>query len=183
MTTPIRIGIISSSDRASRGEREDQSGQLLKRRLETWGGEVIAYRVLPDERGVLEWALCHLADQLHCDLVLTTGGTGLGPRDVMPEATREIIQKEIPGIAEALREAGRKKIKTAILSRGLAGLRDQTLIINLPGSPEAVGEALEILAPVLFHAVELIRGEVHDCQKVREEKWKGHFPPLSHSLP
>lgn len=166
MTIPIKVGIISASDRASRGEREDLSGLLLKDWVEERPWELIAYQVLPDERAVLKRALFHLAEKLSCDLILTTGGTGLGPQDVTPEVTREVIEREIPGIAEALRLAGQKKTPWAMLSRAVAGTRGRTLIINLPGSPEAVREAMEILSRILVHALELIRGEVEDCQKV-----------------
>ena len=164
MTTNIRAGIITASDRAWRGEREDQSGPLLKSLLEEISVEVIAYRVLPDELEELKKILCHLADRFSCDLVFTTGGTGLGPRDNTPEATREVIEKEIPGVPQALLEAGLKKTKFAMLSRAVAGVRGRTLIINLPGSPTAVREAFEVLKPVLLHAVELVRGEVSDCR-------------------
>lgn len=167
----IKAGIITASDRAARGEREDKSGLLLKSLLEELPAEVIAYRVLPDEPQGLRKSLCHIADRLGCDLILTTGGTGLGPRDNTPEATREVIEKEIPGMADAIRNAGLKKTKYAILSRGVAGIRNRTLIINLPGSREAVRDAMEVLTPLLGHAVQLLKGEVVDCQQ-----------SLSHSL-
>jgi len=192
VTTSLRTGIISASDRAARGEREDRSGLILKSWLENFGAEVIAYQVVPDDREMIRKDLCHIADRLSCDLILTTGGTGLGPRDNTPEATREVIEKEIPGIAEAIRQTGQKKTSLAVLSRAVAGIRGKTLIINLPGSPEGIQEAVGVLEPILIHAIELIRGEVHDCQtarqspqgKVREEKWKGpsqDFSHLSHS--
>ena len=171
MTIPMKMGIITASDRASRGEREDRSGLLLKSLMEQLPAEVISYQVLPDDRTILKKTLCHVADRFSCDVILTTGGTGLGPRDNTPEATREIIEKEIPGIAEALRMGGLKKTKYAVLSRGIAGIRNRTLIINLPGSPEAVRDAVEILTPLLGHMVQLLRGEVADCQQT-----------LSHSL-
>lgn len=161
----IKAGVITASDRCSRGEREDQSGLLLKSLLEHLPAEVIAYRILPDEQDVLARTLCFLVDRFSCDLILTTGGTGIGPRDRTPEATRAVIEKEIPGISEAVRESGQRKTPTAMLSRAVAGIRRKTLIINLPGSPDAVQEAFEVLRPVLIHAVELIRGEVIDCQK------------------
>jgi molybdenum cofactor synthesis domain-containing protein len=188
----IRTGIISASDRAFRGEREDKSGLLLKSWLENFGADVIAYQVVPDDRETIKKDLCHIADRLLCDLILTTGGTGLGPRDNTPEATRAVIEKEIPGIAEAIRQAGSKKTSLAILSRAVAGMRGRTLVINLPGSPEGIQEAVGVLEPILIHAIELIRGEVKDCQtarqspqgKAREAKWKGSSPDfsrLSHS--
>lgn len=182
MSIPIRVGIITASDRASRGEREDRSGLLLKSLAEELPAEVIAYQVLPDEPEILKRALCHIADKLHGHLVLTTGGTGLGPRDCTPEATRSIIEKEIPGIPEVLRQMSLKKTGFAMLSRAVAGIRGKTLIINLPGSPEAVGDQFEMLRPVLIHAVELVRGTVHDCQEVRNKEWKEPPPIFSHFL-
>ena len=181
MTTRLKAGIITASDRASRGEREDKSGLLLKALLEEFPAEVIAYQVLPDEPQALKKTLCHIADRLGCDLILTTGGTGLGPRDHTPEATRAVIEKEIPGISEALRQASLKKTKFAVLSRMVAGIRGKTLIINLPGSPEAVQDSFEILRPILTHAVELLRGTVTDCQIAKGEEWKEPLHTFSHS--
>ena len=161
----LKVGILTASDRSHRGEREDKSGCLLKLLVENIPAEVIAYHVLPDEKDAIQKMLIHMADILHCDLILTTGGTGLAPRDVTPEATRKILEREIPGIAEAIRAAGISHKVTAMLSRGLAGTRGKSLIINLPGSPHAVEEAFQVLLPILTHALELIRGEVSDCQK------------------
>lgn len=166
MIIPIKAAVLTASDRSSQGKREDKSGMLLRDLLENLPAEVVAYRVLPDDKKVLVKALIHLSDLLSCDLILTTGGTGLAPRDSTPEATREVIEKEIPGISQAIREASLKKTPMAMLSRALAGIRGHTLIINLPGSPSAVQEAFEVLRPVLIHAVELLRGEVSDCQKL-----------------
>ncbi len=168
MTIPlVKVGILTASDRCSRQERKDESGLLLKFLIEErLGAEVIAYRVVPDEKEVIRKVIIHMADLFFCDLVLTTGGTGLGPRDVTPEATKELIEKEIPGISEAIRHESMKKTKFAMLSRAVAGVRGKTLIVNLPGSPSAVQDAFEILKDVLIHAVKLIHGEVGDCQKV-----------------
>lgn len=165
MIIPFKVGIISASDRASRGEREDGSGTLLKSLIENLPAEVVAYQVLPDCQETLKKTLSHMADLFCCDLILTTGGTGLGPRDFTPEATREVIEKEIPGISEAIREQSMKKTGFAMLSRAVAGVRGKTLIINLPGSPSAVQDAFDVLKDVLIHAVNLIRGEVVDCRK------------------
>lgn len=164
MLTEFRVGIITASDRASRGEREDQSGLLLKSLAEEWPMEVIAYQVIADDFELLKRALSHMADRMSCDLILTTGGTGLGPRDFTPEATKAVVEKEIPGIPELLRGSGRKKTEFAALSRAVAGVRKKSLIVNLPGSPEAVRESFEALRPILAHAVALIRGEVKDCR-------------------
>lgn len=178
MITNIRAGIITASDRASRGEREDRSGPLLKSLLEAISIEVIAYQVLSDELEELKKVLCHVADRFACDLIFTTGGTGLGPRDNTPEATREVIEKEIPGIPQALLEAGLKKTRFAMLSRAVAGIRGKTLIINLPGNPEAVREAFKVLKPVLPHAVELVRGEVVDCQTLSHSRSHSSHSPF-----
>ena len=174
MTTLLRAAIISASDRSFRGERDDQSGPLLRGLLESLPAEIIGCHILPDEKETLQSMMTRLADFFQCDLLLTTGGTGLAPRDVTPEATREILDREIPGIAEALRAAGMPHKPTAMLSRGLAGVRKKTLIINLPGSPSAVKDSFEILRPVLRHAVELMKGEVKDCQPLSSSR-HSHF--------
>jgi len=161
----LKVGIITASDRAWRGERGDKSGTILKFLVEGLPAEVVAYRVLPDDKEFLKRTLCHMSDLIFCDLILTTGGTGLGPRDITPEATKEIIEREIPGIAELIRLESAKKIKFSILSRAVAGVRGKTLIINFPGSPGAVQDAFESVKDVLIHAVKLIHGEVVDCQK------------------
>ncbi len=165
MTTLFKAGILTASDRSHRGEREDKSGRLLKELVESLSAEVVAYHILPDEKKAIQKMLIHMTDIFHCDLILTTGGTGLAPRDVTPEATREILDREIPGIAEAIRAAGLRHKPAAMLSRGLAGTRGKSLVINLPGSPGAVEEAFYILKPIISHTIELIRGEVTDCQK------------------
>lgn len=183
MSISIKVGIITASDRAAKGERKDKSGLLLKSLVEKLPAEVIAYQILPDEPEALKKALCHIADRLSGDLILTTGGTGLGPRDHTPEATRSIIEKEIPGIPEAIRQASLKHTRFAMLSRMVAGIRGKTLIVNLPGSPEAIFDSFEILKPVLIHAVELLQGTVTDCQEARKEEWRAHSHPLFHSSP
>ena len=166
MTPLLKVGILTASDRSHRGEREDKSGLLLKGLVVNSPADVVAYHVLPDEKEKIKKMLIHMTETFQCDLILTTGGTGRATRDVTPEATREILEREIPGIAEAVRAAGMQTKPTAMLSRGLAGVRGRTLIINLPGSPSGVVEAFAVIKPVLVHAVELIRGEVKDCQKL-----------------
>ena len=165
MTSSFKAGILTASDRSHKGEREDKSGMLLKRLFQEMRAEVVAYDVVPDEKIPIRNMLIHMADELHCDVIFTTGGTGLAPRDITPEATREILDREVPGISEALRAAGLKHKSQAMLSRGLAGTRGRTLIVNLPGSPGAVEEAFHLLSTVLAHAVELMKGEVSDCLK------------------
>ena len=159
----MKIAVITASDRSAKGERADKSGALLVSLLEEWRAPLIHYQVLPDDREELRETMKRLCDEMTYDVVLTTGGTGLGPRDCTPEATREVIEKEMPGIAEAIRQGSLEKTPFAMLSRALAGVRGQTLIVNLPGSPEAVKDAFEVLKPVLAHAVELIQGKVKDC--------------------
>ncbi len=166
MITLLKAGILTASDRSHRGEREDKSGLLLKGLVENIPAEIIAYHVLPDEKEKIKKMLIHMTGAFNCDLIFTTGGTGLAPRDVTPEATREILEREIPGIAEAVRAAGMPIKPTAMLSRGLAGVRGKTLIINLPGSPGAVEDSFQILSPILIHAIQLIQGKVSDCQSL-----------------
>ena len=161
MISLFKIGILTASDRCSKGIRKDESGELLKELAGSLSAEVLAYEILPDDKVILKEALCKMAKS--CDLILTTGGTGLSPRDQTPEATREIIEKEIPGIPEALRASGSKKTPFAILSRGVAGIRGGALIINLPGNPQAVRDAFVILKPILPHMIDLMKGTVSDC--------------------
>lgn len=163
----IRVGILTASDSAYRGERQDESGPVIASILEKAGMEIVHQKVLPDDEGALAVELKYMADGLGLDVVLTTGGTGLGPRDRTPEATRAVIEREVPGIAEALRAAGLRKTPHAMLSRAVAGVRGSTLIVNLPGSPRAVQENLEVLMPALGHAVELLQGTAVDCARLR----------------
>jgi molybdopterin adenylyltransferase len=155
----MKSAVVTVSDRSARGEREDLSGTVLQERLHAGGAEIAAYRVIPDEQTLISAALVELADELSADLILTTGGTGPGPRDVTPEATHAVLDREMPGIAELLRSEGRKHTPFAVLSRGRAGIRGHTLIINLPGHPKAVEEGWQSLAPLLPTIVALIRGE------------------------
>lgn len=149
---------MTVSDKGYRGERADASGPLLADLLRELGVTVVEQTIVPDERDAITRALTRLADEAHVDLIVTTGGTGLTPRDVTPEATLAVIEREAPGLAEALRWEGYRKTSLAILSRGVAGVRGQTLIVNLPGSPKAVREGLEVLAPILPHAIQMLRG-------------------------
>lgn len=164
MTLPVvRVAILTVSDRASRGEREDVSGAVARDLIVKLPAEVVRTDVLPDERSLIARRLHDLADSGGVDLILTTGGTGFAPRDVTPEATRDVIDREVPGIPEALRRGTGVGDPRTILSRAVAGLRGKTLIINLPGSPKGVRECLTMLLPVLPHALDKTRGEGMDC--------------------
>jgi molybdenum cofactor synthesis domain-containing protein len=157
--SPFRIALITMSDRVAAGERTDEGGNLMRDLLGVLPCRIIAQHVLPDEARQLVAQLLRLAEEEHADLILTTGGTGLSARDVTPEATLAVIERRMPGLEEALRANGLAKTPYAMLSRGVAGVRGQTLIINLPGNPKAVREGLEVLLPVLPHALTLLREE------------------------
>ncbi|MDI6800948.1 MAG: MogA/MoaB family molybdenum cofactor biosynthesis protein [Thermodesulfovibrionales bacterium] len=156
----ITVAVLTLSDKGSKGEREDKSGPAIEETLKSIG-EVRHYEILPDERDLIKERLLHYSGKV--DLILTTGGTGLSPRDVTPEATLDVIEREIPGIAEAMRMEGLKKTNRAMLSRAVAGVRGKTMIINLPGSPAAVKENLEVIIDVIPHAVEKIKGGQEEC--------------------
>jgi molybdenum cofactor synthesis domain-containing protein len=165
MLEGIRFAVLTISDRSSRGERADESGPLLGRIVFEGGGEVVLSEILPDERAVIRAELERIADGGLADVVLTTGGTGFAPRDVTPEATKDVMDREAPGLVEAMRADSQKKTVTAMLSRAAAGIRKATLILNLPGSPGAARENLEVVLPALAHAVQLLKGRVGDCGK------------------
>jgi molybdopterin adenylyltransferase len=157
----MKIGRITISDRASAGLYEDRSGPEIEKVLSDFFGSAVKFEsaIVPDEIPLITAALRKFADEMKCDLVVTTGGTGIAVRDVTPEATRPVLEKELPGFGEAMRMQSLAKVKTAILSRALAGTRGKTLIINLPGKPTAVRECLEILAPAIREAVVHLRGD------------------------
>ncbi len=153
----LRVGILTVSDRAARGEREDLSGPALADRVEREGWRVVVKRIVPDDETIIREALSAWADADECDLILTTGGSGFAPRDITPEATRAIIQREAPGLAEAMRAASLKMTPHAMLSRGVAGIRRRTLIVNMPGSPKGAVENLDAVIAALPHAVQLLQ--------------------------
>lgn len=158
-----RVAIITSSDTGYRGEREDLSGPAIKEIVEKEGYEVVSMEILPDDREILAARMAEIADEGMAELLLTTGGTGFSPRDVMPEATEDIIERRVPGIPEAMRAYSLTITKRAMLSRAAAGIRRQTLIINLPGSPKAVRESLEYIIAALGHGIEIMTGEAGNC--------------------
>jgi molybdopterin adenylyltransferase len=157
----ITAAVLTLSDKGARGEREDTGGPLIAEMVKQIGVSVEHYEVIPDDRALIKEKLIGYSKSV--DLIITTGGTGLAPRDVTPDATLEVIDREIPGIAEAMRAAGLVKTKRAMLSRAVAGVRGQALIINLPGSPKAIKEGLEAVLEVIPHAIEKIKGDTAEC--------------------
>ncbi len=156
----LKFGILTISDKGSRGQRHDESGMTIRDRLSLLGSAVVKYEIVPDEMDIITGKLAEWADEGDVDVILTTGGTGLSPRDVTPEATLAAVDRVVPGLAETIRAETFKKTPFAILSRAMAGIRGRCLIINLPGSTRAVRECLEVVLPVIPHAVGIITGEV-----------------------
>ena len=162
-----RVAIITSSDTGYRGEREDLSGPAIREIVEKNGYKVVSMDILPDDRSMLSKRMAEIADENLAELILTTGGTGFSPRDVMPEATEDITERKVPGIPEAIRAYSMTITNRAMLSRATAGIRKQTLIINLPGSPKAVKESLEYIIGTLDHGIEIMTGEAGNCATMR----------------
>ncbi|HJU35135.1 MAG TPA: bifunctional molybdenum cofactor biosynthesis protein MoaC/MoaB [Nitrososphaera sp.] len=158
---PLRASVIVISDSVSKGDRADRSGMLAVQRLKSAGFEVVDYRVIPDDPSKIELSLKTTCDELKVDLILTCGGTGLGPRDTTPEVTRKVLEKEAIGISEALRMHGQKRTPLSMLSRGVAGVRGETIVVNLPGSARAVAESLDALIPGILHASRMLGGHGH----------------------
>jgi len=166
----ITVGVLTISDRCSRGETEDKSGPIIAQiARERLGAEVKLSVCVPDERELIAGTLIAWCDEQGVDLILTTGGTGFAPRDVTPEAMREVIEREAPGLAEAMRREGARLTPHAMLSRAVAGIRKSTLIVNLPGSAKAVQENLETILPALPHGIEILKG-VHGANQKHEYK-------------
>lgn len=159
------LGIITASDKCSRGEREDKSAETIKNMLLDKGYRLIKYTVLPDEKELLSKEMVKMSDELGIDLILTTGGTGFSPRDWTPEATLAVIDRAVPGISEAMRYHSLKITPKAMLSRGVSGIRGRTLIVNLPGSPKAVSENLECILPALGHGMEILKELTGECAR------------------
>jgi molybdopterin adenylyltransferase len=162
----MRIGILTVSDKGARGEREDRSGPAIREMMAVAGAEVAQTGIVPDEEDTIKAVLVRWSDE-GLDLILTTGGTGFSPRDRTPEATKAVIEREAPGLAEAMRRAGMERTPTAMLSRAVAGIRKRTLIVNLPGSERAVRENLAVILPALPHGIEVLAGTASECGRPR----------------
>jgi molybdopterin adenylyltransferase len=173
---PIRAAVVTLSDKASAGLRADASGPTLVELLRELGAEVLEPLVIPDDQRLIEQTLAGLADSGEVDVVLTTGGTGLAPRDRTPEATLAIADRLAPGFAEAMRSASLRVTRHAMLSRAVSAVRKNTLIINMPGSPKACREHFAVIAPVLDHAVETLRGEAFECASTENRQIAGPSP-------
>ncbi|MFQ5996069.1 MAG: molybdopterin adenylyltransferase [Dehalococcoidales bacterium] len=163
----LNIGILTISDKGAQGQRFDESGKIIRGKLSLLESQVIKYEIVPDEMDIISQKLAEWADESTTDVIITNGGTGLSQRDVTPEATIAIVDKVVPGFAEAMRAKSLNQTPMAMLSRATAGVRGKCLIINLPGSPKAVSECLEVILPAIPHAVEIIKGVVteHSCQR------------------
>jgi len=159
----MKAGILTISDKGARHERVDASGPAVASLLSDIGAVVEKYEIIPDEIDIIKEKLEQYADAFHLDLVVTTGGTGVAPRDVTPDATRMVIERDIPGIAEAMRLESLKKTPHAVISRAMAGIRGKTLIINLPGSPKAAQENLAAILKAIPHAISKIQGDLSEC--------------------
>jgi molybdopterin adenylyltransferase len=158
----MRVSVITISDSVSAGKSEDRSGPAVAARCKELGWEVVSSKVLPDERSAIQTLVADISDASDADVIFTTGGTGVGPRDVTPEATIAVAERLIPGFGERMRTEGAKKTPRAILSRGVAGIRGTTIIINLPGSPRGAIESLDAIAEFLPHSISILHGERHD---------------------
>ena len=156
-----KVAVLTISDRCSQGQREDKSGKIIQELIKNLPAEVVKYEIIPDEPDLIKEKLINYCDNLKADLVLTNGGTGFTARDFTPEATKEVIEREVPGIPEAMRVSCLKFTKRAMLSRAIAGIRNETLIVNLPGSSQGAKESLEAILDGLAHGLDMIMGKEH----------------------
>ena len=163
MDKPLKVAVITVSDRGYRGEREDRSGKYILQYFKERGWQIAGYEVVPDEKDKIKEKLMDISDKEKASLIITTGGTGFSPRDVTPEATDEIIERKVPGFGEIIRIEGQKKTPRAILSRGVSGIRKRTLIINLPGSIKGVKDSLELIYHPLPHGIDILVGKDTEC--------------------
>lgn len=161
-----RCGVLTLSDKGARGEREDTSGPLIQEMLRAEGYEIAAYQIIPDQQGLIEQTLVDWVDERQLDLIVTTGGTGVSPSDRTPEATKAVIELEVPGLSEAMRQASLHKTIQAVWSRGIAGIRNGCLILNLPGSRKAAQENLATVLPALTHGLDKLKGSDVDCGRL-----------------
>lgn len=157
------VGIITASDKGSAGQREDLSGEVIKELVSAAGYQVVSHKILPDDMQALSQEMIRLADEVQVELILTTGGTGFSQRDITPEATKQVIEREVPGIPEAMRAYSLQLTPKAMLSRATAGIRKKSLIINLPGSPKAVRETLSYILPPVHHGIQILVGDDSEC--------------------
>ena len=161
----IKAAILTMSDKGSKGEREDLSGPAIKDFIELYGYEVVDYKIIPDDFDIIRKEIKRIADEDIANVLFTTGGTGFSQRDVTPEATKAVCPREVPGIPEAMRAASMQITDKAMLSRAAAGIRKNTLVINMPGSPKAVVESLEVIIKPLRHGIEILVGEASECAR------------------
>lgn len=159
----IKVAILTMSDKGAKGEREDISGAVIREMVEALPAMVVDYEIIPDETDMIINRLIEMSDNVGADLIITTGGTGVSPRDVTPDATRQVIDRDLPGMAEAMRAASMKLNPNAMISRAVCGIRGRTLIINLPGSVRAVRENLAVVLPAIPHAIDKIKGNEAEC--------------------
>lgn len=168
----IKAAVLTISDKSSRGEREDKSGEVIKEKLGVIKAEIVTYEIVPDERDIISEKIRSFAES--ANLILTTGGTGVSPRDVTPEATRDVIERELPGFSEAMRAESFKVTPRSIGSRAVSGMYRDTLIINLPGSPKAVAECLGVVLDAIPHVIEVAKGKVSDCGNDAHHRHHNH---------